>query len=75
MPDLTGLSGLQKVIVRIVAMLCIMGIVAIAAFVFHYDGKVLIISVLLIVGLGNIEILKLLLSHLPDIIKHIKINR
>ena len=68
MSELTGLTGWQKAIVRMVAMLCIMGIVAIAAFVFKYDGLVLLIGSLLIVGLGNIKILRLILPYVEKVI-------
>ena len=69
------MTGWQKAITRMVAMVFLFGIVLIAGLVFHYDGKVLLIGALLIVGLGNIEVLQLILPVITKIVPKFKINK
>lgn len=59
------MSGLQQMVVTIVAVLSLVGIACIAAFVFEEDGKILMGCGLAIVALSNPELRRAIIDYLP----------
>ena len=59
----------QDVVVTIFGMLFLFGLALIAALVFQIDGKLLIGTAILITGLANTDVLKLLLPYITKLKK------
>ena len=66
--------NIHKTVITVMGMAFLFGIACIAAFVFGIDGKLLIGLSILIVGLANTDVLKLILPLLPHVTKYIPKN-
>jgi len=59
----------QDVVVTLSGMAAVLTVICIAAFVFRYNGKVLIGGAILLVGLANTDVLKLLLPYVSKAVQ------